>query len=63
MAAPASSLLRRATADEERELAERRHRRLMVPFDTDRSKEAVDVDAFGRLARDNHGSFTRRVSR
>ena len=49
--------------DEERELAERRHRRLMVPFDTDRPKEAVDVDASGRLARDNQGLFTGWVSR
>jgi hypothetical protein len=49
--------------DEERQLAKRRHRRFVVPFDPDRTKEAVEIDASRPLPRNNHRLFTRQVSR
>ena len=48
--------------DEERQLPQRRHRRLMVPFNPDRAKETVEIDA-SRRPRDNHRLFTRQVRR
>ena len=49
--------------DEERQLPERRHRRFMVPFNPDRTKEAVQFDTCARPRRYNQGLFTRPVSR
>jgi hypothetical protein len=43
--------------------AKRRHRRLMVPFNPHRTEETVEIDASPRLPRNNHGLFTRQVSR
>ena len=34
----------------------------VVPFDMDRAKEAVELDAGGPLNRSNQGLFIRRVS-
>ena len=48
--------------DEERQLPERRRRRLLIPFDMHRAKKAVEIDAARRLASDNQGLITRRVS-
>ena len=45
--------------DEERNLAKRRHRRFMVPFDPDRTKETVEIDSSRQLRRHSHGLFTR----
>ncbi|MGO9047828.1 MAG: hypothetical protein ACLQFW_13240 [Xanthobacteraceae bacterium] len=49
--------------DEERQLPKRRQRRLVIPFHTDRTKEAVKIDAARRRRPDNQGLFTRQVSR
>ena len=49
--------------DEERKLAKRRHRRFMVPFNPDRTKETVKIDPSRRLRRHNQGLFTQWVSR
>ena len=49
--------------DEERQLPKRRHRGLMVPFNPDRTKEAVEIDTCARRRRHNHGLLTSPVSR
>jgi hypothetical protein len=48
--------------DEERQLAKRRHRRLVVPLHPDRTEIAVEIDPFQPLRR-NHRLLTRTVSR
>ena len=48
--------------NEERQLPKRRHRRFVVPFNPDRTKEAVEIDPSRRRRRNNQGLFTRRVS-
>ena len=49
--------------DEERQLPERRQRRLVIPFDTDRTKETVKIDAAKPFVRHNQRLLTRRVGR
>src|SRR5208337_4768726 len=49
--------------DEERKLPQRRHRRLVGPFDPHRPLEAVDLDPGRKLRLDNQRLFTRRVRR
>ena len=49
--------------DGERKLAERRHRRRVVPFHPDRTEKAVEIDPSRPLRPCNQGLFTRRVSR
>ena len=47
---------------EERQLPERRQRRLVIPFDTDRTKETVKIDAPWPFVRQNQQLLTRQVS-
>jgi hypothetical protein len=47
--------------DEERQLPQRRHRRLMVPFNPDRTEETVEIDAPRRPPLDNLRLSTRPV--
>jgi len=49
--------------DEERQLPKRSHRRLMVPFNPDWTKETVEIDPFRPPLRYNQGLFTRQVRR
>src|SRR5208337_4954240 len=46
-----------------RKLPQRRHRRLVGPFDPHRPLEAVDLDPGRKLRLDNQRLFTRRVRR
>ncbi len=48
--------------DEERQLPKRRHRRLMIPFNPDRTKKAVEIDTCAQPRRNNHRLLTRPVS-
>ena len=49
--------------DEERQLTKRRHRRFTVPFNANRTKETVEIDALPTPPADNYGLFTRQVRR
>ena len=49
--------------NEERQLPKRRQRRLVVPFDPDRTKETVKIDAAGPFVRHNQRLLTQRVRR
>ena len=49
--------------NEERQLPKRRQRRLVIPFDTDRTKETVKIDAARPFVRHNQRLLTRPVSR
>jgi hypothetical protein len=49
--------------DEERQLPKRRQRRLVIPFDTDRAKVTVEIDAIRPFVRHNQRLLTRWVAR
>ena len=47
--------------NEERQLPERRHRRVVIPLDVDRATKALDIDARRTVRSDNQRLFTRKV--